>query len=126
MKGFPTSADIYIEINGRKVAVVQSYTAKSSKTSRHIEAFGESQPVATSVGQPTYRIELSRLYVTDTALKDGISFHDMDNFSLIIVKPDKKVIYTGCRWSDISESAGLGDMVLEKVSVIAATRMETK
>ena len=25
MKGFPTSADIYLELDGRKIAVVQSY-----------------------------------------------------------------------------------------------------
>ena len=26
MTGFPTSCDIYLELDGRKVAVVQSYT----------------------------------------------------------------------------------------------------
>ena len=26
--GFPTSSDIYLEVDGKKVAVVQSYTAK--------------------------------------------------------------------------------------------------
>ena len=31
--GFPTSSDIYLEVDGKKVAVVQSYTAKSSRTS---------------------------------------------------------------------------------------------
>ena len=38
--GFPTSADIYLELDGKKVAVVQSYTAKASKTSQAVEAFG--------------------------------------------------------------------------------------
>ena len=51
MTGFPTSADIYLEMDGRKVAVVQSYTAKASKTSQSVEAFGESEPVATIEGQ---------------------------------------------------------------------------
>ena len=31
MKGFPTSADIYLELDGRKIAVVQSYRAKASQ-----------------------------------------------------------------------------------------------
>ena len=39
--GFPTSCDIYLELDGRKVAVVQSYTAKATKTSQVVEAFGE-------------------------------------------------------------------------------------
>ena len=52
VKGFPTSSDIYLELEGRKVAVVQSYTAKASKSSRAVEAFGESEPVATIAGTP--------------------------------------------------------------------------
>ena len=49
--GFPTSADIYLELDGKKVAVVQSYTAKATKSSQPVEAFGESEPVATLNGQ---------------------------------------------------------------------------
>ena len=38
MTGFPTSADIYLEMDGKKVAVVQSYTTRASKSSRNVEA----------------------------------------------------------------------------------------
>lgn len=65
MKGFPTSADIYLELDGRKIAVVQSYRAKAAKSSKNIEAFGESEPVATIEGQKSYTVELTRLYATD-------------------------------------------------------------
>jgi hypothetical protein len=44
MIGFPTSSDIYIEAEGKKVAVVQSYRAVSKKTERTVEAFGEAEP----------------------------------------------------------------------------------
>ncbi len=54
MTGFPTSADIYLEMDGKKVAVVQSYTTRASKSSRNVEAFGESEPVATIAGQRKY------------------------------------------------------------------------
>ena len=40
MNGFPTSSDIYLELDGKKVAVVQSYTAKAIKSSQSVEAFG--------------------------------------------------------------------------------------
>ena len=43
---FPMSSDIYLEVNGKKVAVVQSYTVLATRTSREIEAFGENEPVA--------------------------------------------------------------------------------
>ena len=56
-KGFPTSADIYLELDGKKVAVVQSYTAKATKSSQSVEAFGESEPVATIEGQKKYTLE---------------------------------------------------------------------
>ena len=75
VSGFPTSADIYLELNGKKIAVVQSYTAKATKTSQAIEAFGESEPVATMSGQRRYVLELTRLYATDDAISDGISFY---------------------------------------------------
>ena len=59
--GFPTSADIYLELDGRKIAVVQGYTARASKSSQSVEAFGESEPVATIEGQRKYTLELTRL-----------------------------------------------------------------
>ena len=61
--GFPTSCDIYLELEGRKVAVVQSYTAKATKSSQVVEAFGESEPVATINGQSKYVLELSLIHI---------------------------------------------------------------
>ena len=54
ISGFPTSSDIYLEVDGKKVAVVQSYTARSSRTSQTVEAFGEDEPVATIPGPVSY------------------------------------------------------------------------
>ena len=122
--GFPTSADIYLELNGKKVAVVQSYTARANKSSQNVEAFGESEPVATIAGQRKYILELTRLYATDDAVSDGINFYDLADFSLVICKPDRKVIYSGCEWSEIQEEGQLNAMVAERVSVIAAKRIE--
>ena len=71
--GFPTSADIYLELDGRKIAVVQGYTARASKSSQSVEAFGESEPVATIEGQRKYTLELTRLYATEDAVTDGMN-----------------------------------------------------
>ena len=124
--GFPTSSDIYLELEGKKVAVVQSYTAKASKTSQVIEAFGEEEPVATIGGQCQYQLELTRLYATDDAISDGIDFYAMTDFSLVICKPDRKVIYSGCNWSAIAEEGKLGTLVAEKVSLVARKRTEVR
>ena len=122
--GFPTSSDIYLEVDGVRVAVVQSYAAKTTKSSSAVEAFGELEPVATVPGQAAHVIELSRLYATDQAVRDGIDFYAMEDFSLVICKPDRKIIYSGCQWSTIQESASIGSMVLEKVTLVASRRIE--
>lgn len=123
---FPTSADIYLEVNGKKVAVVQSYSVVTTRSSKVIEAFGQDEPVATVNGSKQHVIELSRLYATDEAISDGINFYDLDGFSLVICKPDKRVIFSGCRWSRLEEEGTLGETVLEKVKIVAGKRLETE
>ena len=73
--GFPTSSDIYLELDGKKVAVVQSYACKATRTSTAVEAFGEDEPVATIQGPQNHVIELTRLYATDSAIADGLDFY---------------------------------------------------
>lgn len=124
--GFPTSSDIYLEVDGTRVAVVQSYSAKAAKTSTAVEAFGESEPVTTIPGQASHVVELTRLYATDEAIRDGIDFYKLSGFSLVICKPDRKIIYSDCQWSSIQENATLGSMVLEKVTLVASRRIETE
>ena len=121
---FPMSSDIYLEVNGKKVAVVQGYSCAAARSSREIEAFGESEPVATIAGQNRYALTLTRLYATDEAISDGISFYDLEDFSVVICKPGKRIIYSRCSWSNIEEVGKLGEPVAEKVSVVARKRME--
>ena len=123
--GFPTSSDIYLEVDGTRVAVVQSYTAKATKRSTAVEAFGESEPVASIPGQTNHVVELTRLYATDDAVSDGINFYDLRDFSLVICKPDRKIIYSGCEWSTIQEEGQRNAMVAEKITVVASKRIET-
>ena len=123
--GFPTSSDIYLEAEGKKIAVVQSYTARAVRTAKTVEAFGESEPVASYEGAKSYDIVLTRLYATDTAIADGIDFYGLSDFSLVIVKPDRRIVYSGCQWSDIEEKGELGETVAENVTVVAAKRVET-
>lgn len=121
---FPTSADIYLELNGKKLAVVQGYSAQTTKTSSVVEAFGESEPVATIPGPKQHTLVLTRLYATQEAAREGMNFHDLEDFNLVICKPDRRVIYSGCQWDAIAEEGKLGAMVAEKVSVVARKRIE--
>lgn len=125
ISGFPTSSDIWLELNGQKVAVVQSYHCKSTRDSVAVEAFGEDEPVATVQGPQRHVVELTRLYATDEAVADGLDFYGMKDFSLVICKPDRRVIYSGCQWSGIQEDAKLREMVAEKLTLVARRRMES-
>ncbi len=123
--GFPTSSDIYIEAEGKKLAVVQGYKACAERSEQVVEAFGEKEPVATIANQLTYRLELTRLYATEEAVSDGIDFHKLENFSLVIVKPDRRIVYTGCQWSRIEETGQLSQMVAERITIISSHRTES-
>lgn len=123
--GFPTSSDIYLEADGKKIAVVQSYKAKATRSTKNIEAFGESEPVGTLEGPKNYKIELTRLYATDEAISDGIDFYSVSGFSLVIVKPDRRIVYTGCQWANLEESGEIGEMVSENITIAATKRVET-
>ncbi len=125
INAFPTSSDIYLELDGKKIAVVQSYEAQTKKSSATIEAFGESEPVASIPGPSRHTVLLSRLYATESAISDGINFHELDRFNLVICKPDRRVIYSDCQWNHIGETGTLGATVLEKISLVAAKRIET-
>ena len=126
MTAIPTSCDIWLELNGKKVAVVQSYSCKSTRTSSTVEAFGEDEPVATMEGPQKHVVELKRLYATDSAIADGLDFYSLKEFSLVICKPDRRVIYSGCRWSSIEETAQLHENVAEKLTLVARSRMESR
>lgn len=125
VRKIPTTADIYLEADGKRVAVVQSYSVTTTRSSKVIEAFGQDEPVATVQGQSRYTIELSRLYATDAALSDGLDFHTLDNFSLVVCKPDCRVIYSGCQWDNLSERADVGGNILEQVRLISSHRVVT-
>ena len=125
-KTIPTTADIYLELNGTKIAVVQSYRVTATRSARTIQAFGQEEPVATIRGAASYRLELTRIYATDTAIRDGLDFQSVSDFNLVICKPDRNVIYTGCEWAELEESAEVGGTVLERVVITATHRLESK
>ncbi len=121
----PTTADIYLEVGGVKVAVVQSYRATATRGGKAILAFGQEEPVATIGGVEEYTLELTRIYATEAGIRDGINFFDLKDFDLVVYKPDRAILYTGCSWVRLEESADVGGSVMEKVTMTAAKRTET-
>ena len=118
----PTTADVNLQVDGKVVALVQSYRATAKRSGKAILAFGSREPVATIAGAEEYVLELSRLYATEQALADGLDFMTMDDFSLTVEMPGRYIVYSGCRWTKLEEQAHVGGTVLENVTLTAAKR----
>jgi hypothetical protein len=54
-----------LEVNGRKLAVVEGYKAHSARESHYVEAFGSAEPVGTVPGKTKHFVELSRVYACE-------------------------------------------------------------
>ena len=123
-----TSTSISIEISGKTIAGVQSYNTKYTKDTKEVDVFGQDVPIGYIQGKKKYTIDLSRIYLEDTAAAEGIDFYDLsDNmFTIVIDKQGtngtKRITYSDCIVTDISEDGSLNDKVIEKMTVTALTR----
>lgn len=122
----PTGKDIYIEVDGNRVAVVQSYSCKTKRENTPIKAFGYINNVACIPSGVTYKIELSKIIPIGINENQVIDFYDLSDFSLVIIKPDCQIIYSGCEWEDISEISDINSPCIEKITLIANKRLVVK
>ena len=104
--------------------MAQSYKARTAKESRYVEAFGSREPVGAVDGRVKHLLELTRVCVTGAALRERVDFYALTDFNVVIAKPDRRVIYSGCQWTEISEAASAGDLLFETVTIAASRRME--
>lgn len=121
-----TSDDIYFELNGKKVAGVESYSTKYTNDVKTVDAFGQSTPIGFTIGSKKHSIDISRVYLEDTAIADGINFYTLTDFdfNFVVVKGGKRTVYRSCVISDISEDGSLKDKVAEKITLMALDRVE--
>lgn len=123
-----TSTSISIEIAGKTIAGIQSYNTKYSKDTKEVDVFGQDVPIGYIQGKKNYTIDMSRIYLEDTAAAEGIDFYALsDNtFNVVIDKQGtngtKRITYSDCIVTDISEDGSLNDKVIEKMTVKALNR----
>jgi hypothetical protein len=119
-----TSNDIFIEISGKRIAGVQSYSTKYNKDTKPVDVFGQDVPIGYIHGKKKHTLDLSRVYLEDTAVNDGIDFYTLaDNqFNVVIIKNGQKVTYSDCIVTDIGEDGSLNDKVVEKMTISALKR----
>lgn len=119
-----TSNDIFIEISGKRIAGIQSYSTKYNKDTKPVDVFGQDVPIGYIHGKKKYTLDLSRIYLEDTAVKDGVDFYALaDNqFNVVVIKNGKKITYKNCIVTDVSEDGSLNDKVVEKMTISALSR----
>ena len=55
-----------------------------------------------------------------------MDFYGLENFNLVEVRPDRRIIYTGCQWTAIDETVGLSEPVYERLTAVATGRLEVR
>lgn len=123
MISIPTGQDIYLEVEGKKIAVVQSCLTKTIRSIKNIDEFGSEMPAATVGGKQNHLLELTKVVPLRDASVGEDDFYALSDFTVMIVKPDRRIVYAGCEWSSIGESISLSAPCIEKIEVIAAKRM---
>lgn len=120
-----TSNDIYIELNGNRIAGVQSYSTKYTSDVKTVDAFGQDVPIGYTRGKKAYGLDLTKVYLEDTAIADGIDFYALSDgdFDVVIVKNGRRTVYKNCIVASISEDGTLNDKVQEKMSLTALNRV---
>lgn len=115
----PTSKDIYIEINGKRAFIVESYKVKSQRKLIDIKEYNKISPVATLLKNEQYQLELKSLYLINN---EKLDFYSLSDFTVTIVKPDCKILYSNCEWESISEFNDINSPCIEAITIIAKKR----
>ena len=114
--------DIYIEINGIKLASIKNYNISISKDIYNIKSFNNKIPVKTLELNSSINIKL--LKVCLLTQENPIDFFNLSDFNLVIFKPKYQIIFFGCNWSDITESAEINSTIINSLSLKAQKQIK--
>ena len=113
--------EVYLEADGKRAAVVDSYTVKCAQQSRTIAAWGEQEEVSTVPGRVSYVLSLENVRP-----ETGTDLCALSGFSLITAGNGGKVTYSGCRWKNITAAGGAGNTPRRSMVLVAAARTQEK
>ena len=116
---FPEKKDIYIEINGKKGAAVESYELHTICENETIEAIGEPMPVKIVRGKPKYKINIFKLNFCE----NNTNLFDFSDFNMDVVTETGKIRYTGCHLTNMKRS-NTDKFIVENVEILATDCMK--
>lgn len=112
---------VYLEADGKRAAIVDSYTVKCVQQSRTVAAWGEQEAVSTAPGRVSYELTLENVRP-----ENGTDLCALSGFSLIAAGNGGKVTYSGCRWKNITAAGGAGNTPRRSMVLVAAARTQEK
>ncbi len=121
---FLTAKDIYIEINGLKVASAKNYRLQITKEAFNINCFDMKYPLTTITGNTYFNIELTKLVILDPLNTDLLDFFNLHNFNLVIVKPYSYTIFTNCNWTSITENTPINSPIIQSICLTSPKRIK--
>ncbi|HIT53223.1 MAG TPA: hypothetical protein IAD07_04705 [Candidatus Fimivicinus intestinavium] len=113
-----TGLDIFLEANGRRMAAVKSCEAAARREGLPLAPFGESEGRAAGLGPMQYTLTLTRL----APEAEEIDLFSLSGFSLVIVKPESRILYEGCEWLSITERLSPDTYAVENAVLLALSR----
>lgn len=114
--------DIYIEINGLRVAGVKNYRVNIARDVYKIYSFKELQPVKIIPLSTSFNIELLKISLLEHITKSD--FLNLSNFNLIIAKPKVHLIFSDCNWTSFSETIDSDNSVIKSLSLVSTKRIK--
>lgn len=119
----PQKQQVWIELNGKRLATAQSLKCTSVRNRKAVFAFGEAEPVAWLERPSTYRLELKQLSISVPGML-RTSLHELTDFRLVTMQDGKQVLYTGCEWAELEEQNEPESLVpIEHAVIVAARRI---
>ena len=118
------SKDIYIEINGIKVAAIKDFRVTIKKENYNITSISQSNPINTLPFKTTYIIELSKISLLD--IDDVTNIFNLKDFNLIIKKGNNQTIFAHCNWTSISESISINSSLIHSLSLVSTKKLDYK
>lgn len=112
-----SSDDAHIEINGIKIAAIQSYKIISRN---NLKSFSFSQ----ANDEKPFFVTFSKIQTLNSNL--NFEFSVLSDFNLAIVKPKHQIIFCGCNWVNITESTSLEKPTIQYFSLSATQKTTLK
>lgn len=117
LKTRPAAREITIEIDGKRTARAESCRIRTVRELHAADTLGPGG-MEYLPGKPCYALELKRVRLTDR-LED---YHSLRGFTVTVLESGRRIVYSGCEWSELSENITAGADCVETMTLSASKR----